>query len=220
MKRFTFFTAVLIATILVVGVSSCGSNKKNPGKIYMPDMTYSRAVESYSWLDSTVFTTDVNKKGKEIYYNRKPVDGTIKIGELFPYTLPNDSAGYAMSATVKNPLPPLTGKDSAEAARLFNINCAICHGADGKATGPLSTSGKIGAVANLSLDVYVKMADGTMYHSINYGKNNMGSYASQLDRKQRWQMVQYIRTLQPKPEAATATTASAPADSTAAKKGI
>jgi mono/diheme cytochrome c family protein len=223
MKRFTFLTVGLTATILIVSFSSCSNDKKTPGKIYMPDMAYSRAVESYALLDSTVFTTDAGKRGAEIYYNRKPVDGTIKVGELFPYTLPNDSAGYAMSAEVKNPLAPLTSKDSAETARLFNINCAICHGADGKATGPLSTSGKIGAVANLSLDVYVKMADGTMYHSINYGKNNMGSYASQLDRKQRWQLVQYIRTLQPKPEAVTAAAATGPAamsDSTATKKGI
>ncbi len=212
-----------MATMLIVGFSSCNNGNKVPGKIYMPDMTYSRAIESYALLDSTVFTTDAGKRGNEIYYNRKPVDGTIKIGELFPYTLPNDSAGYAMSAEIKNPLPPLTSKDSAETARLFNINCAICHGADGKATGPLSTSGKIGAVANLSLDVYVKMADGTMYHSINYGKNNMGSYASQLDRKQRWQMVQYIRLLQPKPEttpAAATTAAAAQPDSASIKKGI
>jgi mono/diheme cytochrome c family protein len=83
-----------------------------------------------------------------------------------------------------------------EASRLFNINCAICHGAEGKANGPLST--KIGAIANLTTDMYIKMADGTMFHSIFYGKNNMGSYASQLSRKQRWQMVQYIRTIQPK----------------------
>ena len=51
---------------------------------------------------------------------------------------------------------------------------------------------------NLTSAVYVSMADGTMYHSLNYGKNLMGSYASQLNRKQRWQIVQYIRTLQPK----------------------
>jgi mono/diheme cytochrome c family protein len=116
-----------------------------------------------------------------------------------------------MSAQVKNPLPPLVGKDSAEASRLFNINCAICHGAEGKANGPLSA--KIGAIANLTTDAYIKMADGTMFHSIFYGKNNMGSYASQLDRKQRWMLVQYIRMLQPKappadgaaPAAATAT---------------
>ena len=211
-----------MTTMLVIVFSSCSNDKKKPGKIYMPDMAYSRAVESYALLDSTVFTTDASKRGDEIYYNSKPVDGTIKVGELFPYTLPNDSTGYAMSAGIKNPLPPLTSKDSAETARLFNINCGICHGADGKATGPLSTSGKIGAVANLSLDIYVKMADGTMYHSIHYGKNNMGSYASQLDRKQRWQMVQYIRLLQPKPETtpAAAATATAQTDSASIKKGI
>jgi cytochrome c len=148
------------------------------------------------------FTVDKNNPKDEIYYNRKPVEGTIGRGELFPYTLPNDTLGYAMSAQVKNPMPLLVGKDSLETARLFNINCAICHGAGGQGNGPLSTSGKIGAIANLTLPQYVDMADGTMYHSINYGKNNMGSYASQLSRKQRWQIVQYIRKLQPKTEVA------------------
>jgi len=224
MKRFTFLTAGLVATILAVGFISCSNGNKVPGKIYMPDMTYSRAIESYSLLDSTVFTTNAANRGHEISYNSKPVDGTIKKGELFPYTLPNDSAGYAMSAGVKNPLPPLAGKDSAETARLFNVYCAICHGAEGKANGPLATTGKIGGVANFTLDAYVKMADGTMFHSINYGKNNMGSYASQLDRKQRWQLVHYIRTLQPKPEAnaaaATATTETVvKSDSSSTKKG-
>lgn len=216
MKRINFLT--LIGAVVVL-ISSC-KDKKEPGRIYVPDMAYSRAVETYSLLDSTVFSSDAAERGEKIFYNRKPVDGTVKVGELFAYTLPNDSAGYAMSAQVKNPLPPLSGVDSAEASRLFNIYCAICHGAKGTANGPLATSGKIGGVANLTLEQYVKMADGTMYHSILYGKNNMGSYASQLDRKQRWQLVQYIRTLQPKPAAAQAAATEAPAaaDSTAKAK--
>ena len=122
----------------------------------------------------------------------------MRIGDLPDYTLPDDTLGYALSANIKNPLDPLIRKDSLEAARLFNINCAICHGEEGKANGPLATSGKIGGVANLTAEAYVKMADGTMYHSLFYGKNNMGSYASQLSRKQRWMIIQYIRTLQPK----------------------
>ncbi|HMO62536.1 MAG TPA: c-type cytochrome [Ferruginibacter sp.] len=199
MKR---FTSIVLIAAAVVSISSCGSSKREPGKIYMPDMAYSRALETYSLLDSSKFTADVKYLGKEIFYNAKPVAGTIARDEIAEYTLPDDSAGYAQSASIKNPLPPLTGADSAEAARLYNINCGICHGADGKANGPLATSGKIGGVANLALDQYIQMADGTMYHSIYYGKNNMGSYASQLSRKQRWQMVQYIRTLQPKPAAA------------------
>ena len=201
MKRYYLHTVVILS-VAVFAISSC-NNKREPGRVYMPDMAYSRAVESYSLLDSSLFTTDITKAGGKIFYNRMPVLGTVAIGELPAYALPNDSNGYKMSAEIKNPLPPLTPADSIEAARLFLINCAICHGADGKADGPLATSGKIGGVANLASDAYIKMADGTMYHSINYGKNNMGSYASQLDRKQRWMIVQYIRTLQPKAVAET-----------------
>lgn len=204
MKRFSNLKIVASVLTLSIIISSCSDIKRKPGTIYMPDMTYSRALETYMSLDSSVFTTDPNKRGREIFYNAKPVKGTLALGELPEYTLPDDTLGYAMSASIKNPLAPFTRKDSLEASRLFNINCAICHGEDGKANGPLATSGKIGGVANLTAEAYIKMADGTMYHSLFYGKNNMGSYASQLSRKQRWQMVQYIRSLQPKPAAAEA----------------
>jgi hypothetical protein len=46
----------------------------------------------------------------------------------------------------------------------------------------------------------------------------MGSYASQLSSKQRWQLVQYIRLLQPKPEKATAAAPAPAKDSAMAKK--
>ena len=220
MKKNTIITVLLFSVAGLTVMTGC-ENKRKPGKIYMPDMTYSRALETYTPLDSAFFTTDTKNPGDEIYYNRMPVNGTVGRGELFPYTLPNDSLGYAMSAQVKNPMPPLVTKDSLEAARLFNINCAICHGAGAQGNGPLSTSGKIGAIANLTLPIYVAMADGTMYHSLQYGKNNMGSYAPQLSRQQRWQIIQYIRTLQPKAESAKAAVITAPkADSTVAKKII
>lgn len=217
MKHFNHTKLVTAIVVITALVSSCGGVKRHPNSVYMPDMAYSRAYETYGLRDSLLFTTDRNEAGHKIFYNNKPVDGTMSRDELLPYTLPNDSVGYAMSATVKNPLGPLTGADSAEAARLYNINCAICHGEKGQANGPLATSGKVGGVANLTTEQYIKMADGTMYHSIYYGKINvgkMGSYASQLDRKQRWQLVQYIRTLQPKPAA----TATAPAKADTVQK--
>jgi mono/diheme cytochrome c family protein len=119
----------------------------------------------------------------------------------------NDSNGYKMSATVPNPIGEMTEAEMKETARLYNINCGICHGEKAQGNGPISTSGKIGGIANLTLDSYVKMADGTMFHSINYGKNSMGSYASQLSREQRWMIIKYIRTLQPKPTVAVAAVA-------------
>ena len=193
-------TISLLVLGICIAIVSCDS-KREPGKIYMPDMAYSRAYETYAERDSSLFTTDPSQKGtSKIYYDAQPVVGTIKRGELFPYTLPNDSNGYKMSAMIKNPFDTVALSEAqlAEAGRLFNINCAICHGDKAQGNGPISTSGKIGGIANLTLDSYVKMADGTMFHSITYGKNNMGSYASQLDRQQRWMIIKYIRTLQPK----------------------
>lgn len=194
-KIATLGLLVLSAAIAFV---SCDDKRNKPGNIYMPDMTYSRAYETYAERDSAIFTNDATNKGGKIFYNNIPVSGTIKRGELFPYTLPNDSNGYKMSAMVKNPIENMTEAEMKESARLYNINCAICHGEKGAGNGPIATAGKIGGIANLTLDSYVKMADGTMFHSIQYGKNSMGSYASQLDRKQRWMIIKYIRTLQPK----------------------
>lgn len=203
-KIATLFVVIVTAAIAFV---SCDS-KREPGKIYMPDMAYSRGYETYAERDSSKFTMSAEEKGgSKIFYNAVPAAGTIKRGELMPYTLPNDSNGYKMSATVPNPIGEMTEAEMKEAGRLFNINCAICHGEKGAGNGPISTSGKIGGIANLTLDTYVKMADGTMFHSINYGKNNMGSYASQLSRQQRWMIIKYIRTLQPKPTVAVAAVA-------------
>ncbi len=200
MKKIKILLALMLVATLATVFESC-DNKREPGKIYMPDMTYSRAYKAYA---------PNNLKKENINYIPYPVEGTIRRGDLFPYTLPNDSNGYKMSAEVKDPLLPLDPVQMAEAQRLFNINCAICHGAKMDAQGPLSTGGKIPAVANLTLKQYVDMPAGTMFHSITYGKNNMGSYASQLSRKQRWMVIQYVKSQQLK--------GSTPVDSATAKK--
>ncbi len=215
MKALQNFSLLAIAAIVVVA-SGCGS-KRNPGSVYMPDMAYSRTYEAYDLLDSTKFTGDMNKKGGNfIYFNAQTVPGTIKRGDEFPYTLPNDSNGYKQSASVMNPIVSMTADEMKEAQRLYNINCGVCHGDKGKANGPLA--GKVGGIVDLTQPMYVSMADGTMFHSVTYGKNNMGSYASQLSRKQRWEVIKYLRTLQggAKPAADSAGAAAPAADSTVA----
>lgn len=188
MKKIKILFAFTLAILLITVIESCDS-KREPGKTYMPDMAYSRAYEAYAGN---------NLKAEGINYVQYPVDGTIRRGDLFPYTLPDDSNGYKMSAQVKDPLPSLDTLQMAEAQRLFNINCAICHGPNIDAQGPLATGGKIPAVANLTLPQYVEMPVGTMFHSVTYGKGNMGSYASQLTREQRWMVIQYVKSRQNK----------------------
>ncbi len=211
MKKSKILFAFILVTLLATVIESCDS-KREPGKIYMPDMAYSRAYEAYA---------PNNLKEEGINYVAYPVEGTIRRGDLFPYTLPNDSNGYKMSAQVTDPLPHLDTIQMSEAGRLYNINCAICHGANIDAQGPLSTGGKIPAVANLTLPQYVEMPVGTMFHSVTYGKGNMGSYASQLTRQQRWMVIQYVKSKQVKTTGAGAdSTKAAPAamDSSVAKK--
>jgi mono/diheme cytochrome c family protein len=223
MKRTKHIKVISAAVLVLALANSCGV-KREPGSVYMPDMAYSRAYETNALRDSAIFTTERIHAGAKIYYNGAPAMGTMERGQdVPPYTLPNDSNGYKMSAQVVNPLGVLSAADSAESGRLYNINCGVCHGAKGQANGPIAE--RIGAVANLTTEQYIKMADGTMFHSIQYGKNNMGSYASQLSRKQRWQIVQYIRLLQPKPKTAetagakTVTVATVAAADSATKKG-
>lgn len=214
MKTIKIFSAIAVTAIIVIAASSCGG-KRSPGRVYMPDMAYSRTYEAYDLLDSMKFTGDVNNKGGKIFFNAKPVAGTIKRGDLFPYTLPNDSIGYKMSATVANPIGEMSAADMAEAGRLYNINCAVCHGAKGKANGPMS--GKVGGIVDLTLDQYKALGDGTIFHVMTYGKNNMGSYASQLTKEQRWKIVKYVRTLQGTGGAAAATADTTKAAAPAAK---
>ena len=203
MKKINF--GLLIILLVFTG---CG-NKRHPGKTYMPDMAYSRAYEAY---------TPSNLKSEGINYIPSPVPGTVKRGDLFPYTIPNDSNGYKMSAGTKDPLPPLDSLGMNEAQRLYNINCGICHGSKLDAQGPLATSGKVGGIVNLKLDPYKSLPAGTIFHVVTYGKGNMGSYASQLDKKQRWMVVQYVKSQQaPAGTAKSDSTVVASADSTGNK---
>ena len=216
MKKIIF---TYIALMIVVILSSCYS-KRSPGRVYMPDMAYSRAYETYAYRDSTAFTSEVDRRGgSAIYFDNKPAKGTIKRDEIYPYTLPNDSNGYKMSAAVVNPVSSMAPAEMDETQRLFNINCAICHGPKGTGDGPLAASGKVAGVANLTGSAYLTMADGTMFHTITYGKNNMGSYASQLNRMQRWQVIKFIRTLQAKATPAPPATGAAPVKDSTVKKG-
>ena len=212
MKKIVLISGVFI---LAAWISGCDS-KREPGHVYMPDMAYSRAFETYAERDSTIFTTDPANPKHLIFYNNMPVKGTLKRGELPDYKVPNDSMGLlTLSSTVTNPLPPLTTDDSIEAGRLFNINCAICHGVGAENNGPLASSGKFGGIKSI-MAAAPTFADGRIFHVMTYGQNMMGSYASQLTRTQRWRIVQYIRSLQAQKaagESAPATTAKAAADS-------
>ena len=205
MKNFLIIAGYVAMGVVVI---SCNKVRRNTGRAYMPDMYYSRAYETYASTEA------LEKEGA--HYNAMPVHGTIARGDMMPYTLKNDSAGYAQSATIKNPLDS-TSIDKTEAERLYMVNCGVCHGSKLDGNGPLWKGGDgpyPAAPKNFMADDMKMMAEGTMFHSVTYGKNLMGSYAAQLSTKQRWMVIAYIKSKQGGTTAATPVQA---ADSTKAK---
>ncbi len=205
MKKILVITGFVATGIAVV---SCGGPRRKEGRAYMPDMAYSRAYETYASTEA------LEKAG--VHYTGQPVEGTIAIGDAFPYSLKNDSSGYLASASIANPLDSMN-VDLKEAERLYLVNCAICHGAKLDGNGPLYNGGNgpyQAAPKDLLGADMVKLPAGTMFHSVTYGKNAMGSYASQLSTKQRWEVIAYVKSMQ----AGKAPTAAAPADSIAKGK--
>lgn len=200
------------AVAAIVATIGCDDVKREPNRNYMPDMGPSRAYETYIERDTSKFTMNQNdwenKDGDvKIFYNNQPVPGTVARGESYVYHLLRDKVGdssnYVASRATVNPFPMPDSVQMIETERLFLINCAICHGAKLDGNGPLYKDGAgpyPAKPANLSgTDPnYAKMPEGTMFYSMTYGKNLMGSYASQLTPKQRWEIVHYIKSFQAK----------------------
>ncbi len=180
----------------------------------MPDMSESSAYETYA--------DHSNLAEKGISYTNMPVAGTIARGEEMPFHIAKDKDGdstnYVASRQVKSPFDSLSAGDMAEAERLYLINCGICHGTKLDGNGPLYKDGTGPYPVkpkDLIGDALVSvMPEGQMFYSVTYGKGSMGSYASQLDRKQRWMVIRYIKDKQAKK---TAAPAAAPAATQTAK---
>jgi mono/diheme cytochrome c family protein len=224
---------VVIAFISgAVAITGCGDKvKREPGRVYMPDMMYSRAYETYS-------ITEDQRKAMEkqgIYFTGNPVPGTVKRGGDFSFriakdSIAGDSTRYLASSQVRNPIVSMDTAALKEAERLYLIHCGICHGTALDGDGPLHKGGEGPFVARPSNLITSALSDGQMFYVVTYGRNLMGSYASQLNSSERWQVISYIRSKQKgggpaKPgtvadaaSSAGATTAAAQADSTAKPK--
>src|SRR6185295_10827697 len=114
MKKISLIT-ICIATVAIL--VSCSRVRRSPGRAYMPDMSYSRAYETYA------STEGLKKEGAN--YTAMPVTGTVAKGDMtWVYPYKNDSLGYVQSASVTSPLTADSVKvDLKEAERLYLVYC-------------------------------------------------------------------------------------------------
>ena len=99
---------------------------------------------------------------------------------------------------LKNPEPKNT--ETVEAGKkLYQRYCASCHGPNGKGDGGLALSG--GEPSDLTDDAWDHgSTDGEIFVVIRDGVSaDMLAYKDKLTEKQIWQVVNYIRSIGPKP---------------------
>lgn len=171
---------IIIALAVVASLASC-NNKRKPQVQYMPDMYVSVPYDANG-------VEGINKE----MVNRLPVAGTVSRNGVIAYDIPDTNEGYEKAkAELKNPLPA-TEANLEKGKELFGIYCAACHGTKGDGNGVLSQRDKFNGIPNYK-DRDIN--EGSVYHVIMYGKNLMGSHASQLRYNERWQVVQYVEKL-------------------------
>jgi cytochrome c553 len=191
MKSLIKIIAVLVFTITLV---SCNSEQRNRKIQYMGDTDMYDAVpyETYS-ADHPIF-----KNGMAA---QLPVEGTIARGKVV-YDYPDSEAGYQLAKDslrsplkIKAPLDSIyrvSQKNLDKGKQLYGIYCATCHGLTGDGQGDLVKNEKFLGVPNYNSR---EITEGSIYHVIMYGRNMMGSHASQLNDKERWQVTHYVEQL-------------------------
>ncbi|WP_173427040.1 c-type cytochrome [Kordia jejudonensis] len=186
----------MIKSLIKIGVvfgaamlmTSC-FNKSQPNYQYFPNMYEPVGYEAYQEVDGVPY-------GGFAEHNMEaqiPAEGSVKRGWL-PYEYENTNEGYeAAKAELKSPL--VTNEENmAKGKELYGIYCAICHGNKGDGQGILMKREKFLGIPAYN-DAGRAITEGSIYHVLMYGKNNMGSHASQLDTKERWQVVQHVLKL-------------------------
>ncbi|WP_317168575.1 c-type cytochrome [Mucilaginibacter agri] len=189
MNKFRILGLTAITIAAAIFVTSC-KDKKSTGWEYAPNMYEHIAYDP----------DQKNPNFKDGKTAQLPPAGTIPLG-FTRFDYPNTRAGYDQaSGEVQNPLKN-TPANFKEGEVLFSHFCAPCHGVTGQGDGTVVAHGfppppsyskgqssRGGAMKDLT--------DGKIYHTITYGVNAMGSYASQLSPEERWKVVLYVHHLQ------------------------
>lgn len=171
-----------VLMVVLITFASC-QKQTRPNYQYFPDMYEPIGYEAYGEVDFL-------PSGMEASL---PAEGSIARGHK-PFDYDDTNEGYLLAkAELVSPLDS-TQIDGPRGGQLYDIYCAVCHGKKGDGKGILVEREKILGVPSYD-DPGRALTAGSVYHTIYYGKNVMGSYANQLNEEERWQVVDYVMDL-------------------------
>ncbi|HAB28173.1 MAG TPA: cytochrome C [Xanthomarina gelatinilytica] len=197
------FKNIGIAIIASATLVSCFNDKK-PNYQYFPNMYEPVSYETYGAY--SVFPDEQEAM--------VPPDNTVPRGYT-PYDYENSTEGLERAKAELNSPYEVTEENLATGAQLYTLYCAVCHGDKGDGKGILVTREKFLGIPSYA-DAGRNITMGGTYHVETYGLNAMGSYASQVNEKERWQIAMHVMNLKAslKGEPGILETATAAKDST------
>ena len=177
---------LLIAVVVSVTASwLLSSNAAKPNFEFLPQMAHSPRYNAFA----------PNPNFADGSTLQRPEPGTIARGHMPLHYAATPQDALRAGDELKSPLDSQSAQARQRGEFVFANFCAVCHGAGGAGNGPVPQRG-YPAPPSLLADHAIKMKEGQMFHVLTYGQNNMPSYASQLSREDRWNVVLYVRTLQ------------------------
>jgi mono/diheme cytochrome c family protein len=90
---------------------------------------------------------------------------------------------------------PATADSIARGAHLFSLTCAVCHGASGNGVSTVGAFFGANKPADLTGSDVQSLSDQDIYLVITNGFGVMPSMAENLDKNERWDVINFVRTL-------------------------
>jgi mono/diheme cytochrome c family protein len=123
---------------------------------------------------------------------RQKVEGTVPLG-----TAHYDVQTREEAEKLENPLKG-DSASTANGKRLFNVNCAPCHGDISKKPVALGVVGEMAIQKPpvLTDDAYKSRTDGNIYGTIHFGIRLMPGHGWKLSPTEHWDIINYVRSQQ------------------------
>ncbi len=185
MSRRLVLNIVLLAALIGSAVANwvLHPDLSQPNMEFAPDMAhgprYNAFASNPNFADGKTLQREpensIPRGFMPLHYSATPEDATRAGAELEP--------------------PPTTPATIKRGEFIFENYCATCHGTGGLGNGPVAQRG-FPPPPSLLADKTRRMKDGQLFHVLTHGQNNMPSYASQISREDRWNVIAYVRSLQ------------------------
>jgi mono/diheme cytochrome c family protein len=177
---------LFLAVIVSVGASWIfSSDPTRPNFEFLPQMAHSPRYNAFA----------PNPNFADGSTLQRPELGTIARGSMPLHYAATPQDALRAGEELKSPLELSNARARERGAFVFSNFCAVCHAAGGAGNGPVAQRG-YPPPPSLLAEHALKMKDGQLFHVLTYGQNNMPSYAGQLSREDRWNLILYVRTMQ------------------------